>query len=42
MKLMFEEIKSVAERSKSTLLSDALGVTSLVVLLFAALHYPSF
>lgn len=37
---MAQEIKSAIERSRSTILSDALGVASLVVILFASLSLP--
>ena len=37
---MLTEIKSALSRSQATLLQDALGAASLVVMLIAALHLP--
>ncbi len=37
---MFDQIRTAAQRSRETLLADALGALSLIVMLFAALHLP--
>ncbi|GGH18967.1 hypothetical protein SAMN05444007_101165 [Cribrihabitans marinus] len=37
---MLTQIKSVLSRSQGTLVQDALGAASLVVMLVAALHLP--
>ena len=37
---MLTQIKSVLSRSQSTILQDAAGVMSLVVILVVALHLP--
>ncbi|WP_299889948.1 hypothetical protein [uncultured Ruegeria sp.] len=37
---MLSQIKSVFSRSQSTILQDAAGVMSLVVILVVALHLP--
>jgi len=37
---MLSNLKAICERSQATILQDALGVTSLGALLFAALHLP--
>ncbi|WP_296420017.1 hypothetical protein [Pseudooctadecabacter sp.] len=39
---MAREIKEVVVRSSDTLIADALGVVSLMVMLFGALSLPSF
>ena len=39
---MFEQIKIVIERSRDTLLSDAIGAMALMVILVVGLHLPSF
>ncbi|MGA9252116.1 MAG: hypothetical protein WBV78_01815 [Roseobacter sp.] len=36
------QIKCVAERSRSTLVQDALGASALMVMLIVGLHIPSF
>ncbi|WP_256367744.1 hypothetical protein [Ruegeria sp. HKCCD6157] len=37
---MLTQIKTVLSRSQSTILQDAVGVMSLVVILMVALHLP--
>ncbi len=37
---MAQEIKSVIDRSRDTILADALGVAALVVMLFVGLALP--
>ncbi len=39
---MAQEIKSVIARSSDTIIADAIGVVSLMVMLFGALALPSF
>lgn len=39
---MFQQIKAVVLRSEDTILADAVGVASLMVMLVVALHLPSF
>lgn len=39
---MIDTFKTVLERQTGTLWQDALGALSLVVILFGALHVPSF
>lgn len=39
---MFAQIKSVAIRSRDTLLSDAIGAVALMVILVVGLHLPQF
>lgn len=39
---MLKDAKSVIVRADRTLLLDALGATCLMILLFGALHLPSF
>ena len=39
---MARDIKSAIIRSSDTLIADAIGMAALVVMLFAALHLPSF
>lgn len=39
---MTQDIKNVIHRSSDTLLSDALGMVSLIIMLFGALALPSF
>lgn len=38
---MIAQLKQTVENTHATLLADALGVASLVILLVAALHLPS-
>ena len=38
---MAQEIKSVIVRSRDTILTDALGVVSLMIMLFVGLALPS-
>ncbi|WP_268874352.1 hypothetical protein [Tropicimonas marinistellae] len=38
---MFTEFKALIVRSEATLLEDAIGVASLMVILVAGLHLPS-
>ncbi len=37
---MFDQIKIAAQRSRATLLTDAIGAVSLIVMLIVALHLP--
>ena len=37
---MFTQIKTVIRNSQSTLLQDAIGAASLVVMMIVALHIP--
>ncbi|WP_255596752.1 hypothetical protein [Cognatishimia sp. MH4019] len=37
---MFTEMKTIARRSSNTLLQDAIGAASLVVMLLVGLHLP--
>ena len=39
---MFDQIRSVLERSRETLLSDAIGAAALMVILVVGLHLPNF
>lgn len=39
---MYQTVKSIALRSKDTLLQDAAGMAALVVILVVSLHLPSF
>lgn len=39
---MFEQIRTVIERSRDTLLSDAIGAMALMVILVVGLHLPAF
>ena len=39
---MYHQIKTAAARSQDTLLQDAIGAVSLIVMLVVALHLPSF
>lgn len=39
---MAKDIKQAITRSRDTLLADAVGAVSLVVMLVTALHLPSF
>lgn len=39
---MFRQIKTVVERSRDTLLADAIGATALMVILIVGLHLPSY
>ncbi|MFB9232486.1 hypothetical protein ACFFUT_11895 [Pseudohalocynthiibacter aestuariivivens] len=39
---MLDDIKTVIDRSSATLLQDAAGAASLVVMLFVGLYLPGF
>jgi hypothetical protein len=39
---MYTQIKTAYIRSKDTLLQDAIGAVSIVLILLVALHLPSF
>ncbi|WP_281289544.1 hypothetical protein [Puniceibacterium confluentis] len=39
---MFDQIKTAAQRSRDTLLTDAIGAISLIVMLVTGLHLPGF
>ena len=39
---MIEQIKTTIERSRATLLSDAIGAMALMVILVVGLHLPNF
>lgn len=39
---MIEQIKTTIERSRDTLLSDAIGALALMVILVVGLHLPNF
>ncbi|MFU8863744.1 MAG: hypothetical protein ACNA7O_07500 [Rhodobacterales bacterium] len=39
---MYDEIRTVMERSRATLLSDAIGATALAVILVVGLYLPNF
>jgi hypothetical protein len=39
---MIEQIKTTVERSRATLLSDAIGAMALMVILVVGLHLPNF
>lgn len=39
---MIAQIKSAVRNSRSTLLQDAIGAASLVVMMLVALHIPGF
>jgi hypothetical protein len=41
-KPMIEQIKTTIERSRATLLSDAVGALALMVILVVGLHLPNF
>lgn len=41
-KPMIEQIKTTIERSRATLLSDAIGALALMVILVVGLHLPNF
>ncbi|MGR3838902.1 MAG: hypothetical protein ACU0A2_11185 [Cognatishimia sp.] len=40
--MMLRQIKSAIHNSQSTLLQDAVGAASLVVMMLVALHVPGF
>jgi len=39
---MLDQIRSVIERSRETLLSDAIGAMALLIILVVGLHLPNF
>lgn len=39
---MIDQIRTVIERSRNTLLSDAIGAMALMVILVVGLHLPNF
>lgn len=39
---MLEQIKTTIQRSRDTLLSDAIGAMALIVILIVGLHLPNF
>lgn len=39
---MLEQIKTTIQRSRDTLLSDAIGAMALMVILIVGLHLPNF
>ncbi|MFU8882960.1 MAG: hypothetical protein ACNA7Q_11385 [Rhodobacterales bacterium] len=39
---MLDQIRSVIERSRETLISDAIGAMALLIILVVGLHLPNF
>lgn len=39
---MLDQIRSVIERSRETLVSDAIGAMALLIILVVGLHLPNF